>query len=113
MRVDGQLQDTSWDTCLDDLAARLKAIIDEHGPRAVGLFTGGGGYLDAASAAVTEMGGHIAKKLGDGLMVLFGYPVGSEVTGFSFTAGVLIASTAGSCFWSIAFMSSSPPTDVS
>jgi class 3 adenylate cyclase len=25
-----------------------------------------GGYLDAASAAVTEMGGHIAKKLGEG-----------------------------------------------
>ena len=31
-------------------------------------------YLDAASAAVTEMGGHVPKKLGDGLMALFGYP---------------------------------------
>ena len=28
-----------------------------------------GAYLDAASAAVTELGGHVAKKLGDGLMV--------------------------------------------
>ena len=37
-----------------------------------------GGYLDAASAAVTEMGGHVAKKLGDGLMALFGYPVAYE-----------------------------------
>ena len=37
-----------------------------------------GGYLDAASAAVTEMGGHVAKKLGDGLMALFGYPVAHE-----------------------------------
>jgi class 3 adenylate cyclase len=37
-----------------------------------------GGYLDAACAAVTEMGGHVAKKLGDGLMVLFGYPVAQE-----------------------------------
>src|SRR5215471_2056150 len=35
-------------------------------------------YLDDASAAVTEMGGHVAKKLGDGLMVLFGYPVARE-----------------------------------
>jgi class 3 adenylate cyclase len=35
-------------------------------------------YLDAASEAVTEMGGHVAKKLGDGLMVLFGYPVAQE-----------------------------------
>jgi class 3 adenylate cyclase/tetratricopeptide (TPR) repeat protein len=37
-----------------------------------------GAYLDAASAAVTEMGGHVAKKLGDGLLALFGYPVGHE-----------------------------------
>jgi class 3 adenylate cyclase len=37
-----------------------------------------GSYLDAATAAVTEMGGHVAKKLGDGLMVLFGYPVAQE-----------------------------------
>jgi class 3 adenylate cyclase len=37
-----------------------------------------GSYLDAASAAVTEMGGKVAKKLGDGLMALFGYPVAQE-----------------------------------
>src|SRR5262249_16327506 len=37
-----------------------------------------GAYLDTASAAVTEMGGHVAKKLGDGLMCLFGYPVAQE-----------------------------------
>ena len=37
-----------------------------------------GAYLDAASAAVTKMGGHVAKKLGDGLMSLFGYPVAQE-----------------------------------
>jgi class 3 adenylate cyclase/predicted ATPase len=37
-----------------------------------------GAYLDAASAAVTEMGGQVAKKLGDGLMSLFGYPVAQE-----------------------------------
>jgi len=35
-------------------------------------------YLDNASAAVTEMGGHVAKKLGDGLMALFGYPTRSQ-----------------------------------
>ena len=33
-----------------------------------------GAYLDAASAAVVQMGGHVAKKLGDGLMSLFGCP---------------------------------------
>jgi class 3 adenylate cyclase/predicted ATPase len=37
-----------------------------------------GAYLDAASAAVTEMGGKVAKKLGDGLMALFGYPMAQE-----------------------------------
>src|SRR5271170_4521829 len=37
-----------------------------------------GGYLDAASAAVEEMGGHVAKKLGDGIMALFGYPFAQE-----------------------------------
>jgi class 3 adenylate cyclase/predicted ATPase len=37
-----------------------------------------GSYLDAASAAVTEMGGHVAKKLGDGVMALFGYPLAQE-----------------------------------
>ena len=37
-----------------------------------------GAYLDAVSAAVTEMGGKVAKKLGDGLMALFGYPVAQE-----------------------------------
>ena len=35
-------------------------------------------YLNVASTAVTEMGGHVAKKLGDGLMSLFGYPVAQE-----------------------------------
>ena len=33
-----------------------------------------GSYLDEASAAVTGLGGHVLKKLGDGLMALFGYP---------------------------------------
>jgi hypothetical protein len=37
-----------------------------------------GAYLDAASAAVVEMGCQVAKKLGDGLMALFGYPVAQE-----------------------------------
>jgi class 3 adenylate cyclase/predicted ATPase len=35
-------------------------------------------YLDDASAAVTQMGGHVAKKLGDGIMALFGYPITQE-----------------------------------
>jgi predicted ATPase/class 3 adenylate cyclase len=37
-----------------------------------------GAYFAAASAAVTEMGGRVAKTLGDGLMALFGYPTAHE-----------------------------------
>jgi class 3 adenylate cyclase len=37
-----------------------------------------GSYVDAASTAVTEMGGHVAKKLGDGILALFGYPIAQE-----------------------------------
>jgi class 3 adenylate cyclase/tetratricopeptide (TPR) repeat protein len=35
-------------------------------------------YLDEASAAVSGLGGHVLKKLGDGLMALFGYPHAQE-----------------------------------
>ena len=37
-----------------------------------------GAYLDAASTAVTEWGGKVTNKLGDGLIALFGYPVAQE-----------------------------------
>ena len=40
-----------------------------------------GSYLDEASAAVTGLGGHVLKKLGDGLMALFGYPHAQENDG--------------------------------
>ena len=35
-------------------------------------------YLDEALAAVTGLGGHVLKRLGDGLMALFGYPHAQE-----------------------------------
>ena len=35
-------------------------------------------YLDETSKAVTGLGGHVSKKLGDGLMALFGYPRAQE-----------------------------------
>jgi class 3 adenylate cyclase/predicted ATPase len=37
-----------------------------------------GSYLDTASAAVTGFGGRVQDRLGDGLMVLFGYPQAQE-----------------------------------
>lgn len=38
MRVDGRLRDATWDACLDDLGARLKEIIDRHGPESVAFY---------------------------------------------------------------------------
>jgi class 3 adenylate cyclase len=37
-----------------------------------------GSYLDEADKAVTGFGGHVLKKLGDGIMALFGYPSAQE-----------------------------------
>jgi anaerobic selenocysteine-containing dehydrogenase len=54
MRKDGVLQPVGWDEALDDLAARLRRIIDEHGPDAVGVFLGGGCYLDSAAYATVR-----------------------------------------------------------
>ncbi len=48
IRENGMLRVSSWDHVLDDLAAKLTGIIAESGPRGVGTFIGGGGYLDAS-----------------------------------------------------------------
>jgi anaerobic selenocysteine-containing dehydrogenase len=48
VRMGGELRPTTWGECLDDLATRLRAIVDEHGPAAVGIFFGSGVGMDAA-----------------------------------------------------------------
>ena len=35
-------------------------------------------YLNEASNAVSELGGHVLRRLGDGLLALFGYPKAEE-----------------------------------
>jgi anaerobic selenocysteine-containing dehydrogenase len=54
MRLDGSLQPTTWDACLDDLATRLRSIIDQHGPEAIGVFFGSGVGMDAAGYKMAE-----------------------------------------------------------
>ena len=54
---------------LDGLAAKLDA---EDWRNLVNA------YLFEATRAVTGLGGHVLKKLGDGLMALFGYPQAQE-----------------------------------
>ena len=49
-KVDGAFQQISWDQALDEIAGRLRAIIDEHGPRAL-AYVGGGGQGSHFQAA--------------------------------------------------------------
>lgn len=54
MRVDGELRPTTWEACLDDLGDRLRDVIDEHGPAAVGVYFGSGLGMDAAGYRMME-----------------------------------------------------------
>ncbi|MBI3690402.1 MAG: molybdopterin-dependent oxidoreductase, partial [Mycolicibacterium aromaticivorans] len=54
MRDGGQLTETSWEACLDDLGARLRDIIAEHGPAAVAVNFGTGIGMDAAGYRTAE-----------------------------------------------------------
>src|SRR5262245_34506932 len=54
MRVNGALVPVSWDEALDDIAAKLRAIIDAHGPHAIGIYFGSGLGLDSSGYAMEE-----------------------------------------------------------
>ncbi len=54
MRRHGGLVTCSWDEALDDIAARLTALVAEHGPNVVADYTGTGGPLDPSGYAVAE-----------------------------------------------------------
>ncbi len=48
-RPDGTFEDVSSSDAMDDIAAQLRRIIDEHGPRAVASYTGTGGYQNSVA----------------------------------------------------------------
>jgi anaerobic selenocysteine-containing dehydrogenase len=54
VRRDGELVPCSWDDALDDIAARIAALVDEHGPEVVADYTGTGGPLDPSGYALAE-----------------------------------------------------------
>ena len=54
MRRGGEQVSAGWDEALDDLAARLRAVVDAHGPRAVGFYFGSGLGMDAAGFRMGE-----------------------------------------------------------
>jgi anaerobic selenocysteine-containing dehydrogenase len=54
MRRNGELVPVSWDECLDDLATRLRKVIDTHGPNAVGVYFGSGLGMDASGYRLAD-----------------------------------------------------------
>jgi len=54
IRRGDRLEPTTWDTCLDDLGTRLRAVIDQHGAEAIGVFFGSGVGMDAAGYRMAE-----------------------------------------------------------
>lgn len=54
MRKDGELVPVSWDDALDDIAARLRGVIDAHGPNAIGVYFGSGLGMDASGYRMVD-----------------------------------------------------------
>ena len=54
LRKNGELVPVSWDEALDDIATRLRAVIDRHGPDSVGMYFGSGLGLDSAGYSMEE-----------------------------------------------------------
>jgi anaerobic selenocysteine-containing dehydrogenase len=50
----GAFAPVSWEHCLDDIAAKLRRIIAEHGPSSVGIFFGSGIGMDPAGFRMAE-----------------------------------------------------------
>ncbi len=54
MRKEGMLVEVSWDECLDDLAHRLRHVIDQRGPNSVGVYFGSGLGMDASGFRLAD-----------------------------------------------------------
>jgi anaerobic selenocysteine-containing dehydrogenase len=54
IRIDGRLQDTTWDAALDDLGAKLRETIDRHRPESVGILFGTGVGMDAVGYRIAQ-----------------------------------------------------------
>ena len=51
---DGRLEDIDSTTAFDEIAAKLRSIIDTYGPRAVASYTGTGGYQNSVAVPVAR-----------------------------------------------------------
>ena len=60
-RAEGGFERASWDEATSEIASRLKAIIDEHGPRSVALYLGNPSAFNALGSMA---GGMFASAIG-------------------------------------------------
>ena len=84
VRTGGSFQPVSWENCLGDLSTRLRAIIAEHGPAAVGIFFGSGVGMDAAGY-----------RMAQALQAAIGTPARFSPLTIDGTAKTLVASVVG------------------
>lgn len=54
MRKNGELVPVSWDEALDDIAAKLRGIIGQHGPNSIGVYYGSGLGMDASGYRLVD-----------------------------------------------------------
>lgn len=94
MRKDGVLTPVGWEECLDDIAARLRKVIDAHGPNSVGYYFGSGLGMDASGY-----------RMADNFYKSFGNPPKFSPLTIDGTAKVLTACLVGG------FPGLSPKTD--
>ncbi|VWX53686.1 molybdopterin-dependent oxidoreductase [Novosphingobium sp. 9U] len=81
---EGVRVEADWDTVLDDLAQRLRAVVDEHGPGSVGFYFGSGLGMDAAGF-----------RMGEALYNALGHPPKFSPLTIDGTAKVLVSSLVG------------------
>ncbi|WP_395396968.1 molybdopterin dinucleotide binding domain-containing protein [Novosphingobium sp. BL-8A] len=84
MMQSGRPTDVDWETVLNDLAARLRAVIDEHGPNAIGFYFGSGLGMDAAGY-----------RMGEAFHNALGHPPKFSPLTIDGTAKVLVSSLVG------------------
>lgn len=84
MERDGEMVEADWDSVLDDLAARLRNVIDAHGPNAVAFYFGSGLGMDAAGF-----------RMGEAFYNALGHPPKFSPLTIDGTAKVLVSSLVG------------------
>lgn len=84
MMQGGERAEAGWDAVLDDLATRLRAVVNEHGPNAVGFYFGSGLGMDAAGF-----------RMGEAFYNALGHPPKFSPLTIDGTAKVLVSSLVG------------------